>query len=212
MVSTWRRDLNCYGCPPNSGVNYKAYIIIYGYCNLTLDELIKQCKKQDPKAQGELYRQFSGTLYAACLRYSPNYAEAEDSLQDAFLTIFRTVGQYTGKGSFEGWMKRITVNTVLQKYRKQKVFDIIREEQLEDADVEVDENDDIPLDYLLKIIQALPDRYRLVFTMYVMDGYQHKEIGELLGISDGTSKSNLARARTILKTKIEEYKSVKNAQ
>ncbi len=173
---------------------------------MTLDELIIQCKKQDAKAQGELYTRFSGTLFAVCLKYSSNYAEAEDSLQDAFLTIFRTVGQFKEKGSFEGWMKRIAVNTVLQKYRKQKVFDIAREDQIEDAEVEI-ETDEIPLDFLLKIIQELPDRYRLVFNMYVMDGYSHKEIAEMLEISDGTSKSNLARARGILKIKVEGYKT-----
>ena len=102
-------------------------------------------------------------------------------------------------------MKRITVNTVLQKYRKKKTFDIPNEQQIEDADVDIEQTS-IPLDYLLKIIQELPDRYRLVFNLYVMDGYSHKEIGEMLGISDGTSKSNLARARGILKTKVEDYK------
>lgn len=178
---------------------------------MTLDELIIQCKKQDAKAQGELYKRYSGILFSICLRYSPNYTEAEDSLQDSFLTIFKKVEQYEGKGSFEGWIKRITVNTVLQKYRKKRVFDITREDQIpDDVDVEV-EDDGIPLDFLLKIIQELPDRYRLVFTMYVMDDYAHKEIAEMLGISDGTSKSNLARARMILKTKIEDYKSANRA-
>jgi len=178
---------------------------------LTLDELIIQCKKQDAKAQGELYKRYSGILFSICLRYSPNYTEAEDSLQDSFLTIFKKVDQFKGKGSFEGWIKRITVNTVLQKYRKKRVFDIAREDQIVDEiDVEV-ENDGIPLDFLLKIIQELPDRYRLVFTMYVMDDYAHKEIAEMLGISDGTSKSNLARARMILKTKIEDYNSANRA-
>lgn len=171
---------------------------------MTLDELIIECKKQNAKAQGELYKMYSNTLFSICLRYSPNYVEAEDSLQDAFITIFKKIGQFKDKGSFEGWMKRITVNTVLQKYRKQRVFEIQREEQLEETEVEVEDND-IPLDYLLKIIQELPDRYRLVFTMYVMDGYTHKQIGEMIGVSDGTSKSNLARGRMILKAKIEEY-------
>ena len=107
-------------------------------------------------------------------------------------------------------MKRITVNTVLQKYRKQRVFDITNEDQIED-EVEVEiESEEIPLDFLLKIIQELPDRYRLVFTMYVMDGYSHKEIAEMLEISDGTSKSNLARARIILKNKIELFQSNNN--
>ena len=177
---------------------------------MTLDELIIQCKKQDTKAQGELYNKYSRILFGICLRYSPNYAEAEDNLQDAFHTIFKKVEQYKGKGSFEGWIKRVTVNTVLQKYRKQRSFEIVSEEQVADeADLDID-SEEIPLDYLLKIIQELPDRYRLVFSMYVMDGYQHKEIAELLGISDGTSKSNLARARIILKNKIEEYNARRN--
>lgn len=177
---------------------------------MTLDELIKQCKKQDATAQGELYKQYNRILFTICLRYSPNYTEAEDNLQDAFITIFKKVEQYKGKGSFEGWIKRVTVNTVLQKYRKQRTFQIVDEGQIEDeAEVEI-ESDEIPLDFLLKIVQELPDRYRLVFSMYVMDGYQHKEIAEMLGISDGTSKSNLARARGILKIKVEEYNAKNN--
>jgi RNA polymerase sigma-70 factor (ECF subfamily) len=171
---------------------------------LTLDELIIKCKNQDAKAQEALYRKYSNTLFSICLKYSPNYAEAQDNLQDSFLTIFRQIEQFKGSGSFEGWIKRITVNTALQKYRKQRVFDITNEEQIEDEDVIVEDNS-IPLDFLLKIIQELPDRYRLVFTMYVLDGYTHREIAEMLGISDGTSKSNLARARMILKQKIEHY-------
>jgi len=179
---------------------------------LTLDELIIQCKKQDAKAQGELYKQYRTILFSICLRYSPNYVEAEDNLQDAFITIFKKIGQYKGKGSFEGWIKRVTVNTVLQKYRKKRVFDIRDEGRLEDeVDEEVEDNN-VPLDFLLKIIQELPDRYRLVFSMYVMDGYSHKEVADMLGISDGTSKSNLARARAILKTKIEEYNAAKEAE
>ncbi|GER58705.1 RNA polymerase sigma factor [Patiriisocius marinus] len=174
---------------------------------MTLEELIHGCKQKDARAQGELYKRYSGVLFSICLRYSPNKTEAEDNLQDAFITIFNKAEQFKDKGSFEGWIKRITVNTVLQKYRKQKVFDIKDEGQIEDTidDDIVDEG--LPLDYLLGIIQELPDQYRLVFSMYVMDGYSHKEIGEMLGISNGTSKSNLARARGILKTKIEAYRS-----
>ena len=176
---------------------------------MTLDELIIQCKKQDATAQGELYKRYSGTLFSICLKYSPNYVEAEDNLQDSFLTIFKRIEQYEGKGSFEGWIKRITVNTALQKYRKKRDFEINNEEQIEDAKEEV-EAENVPLDFLLKIVQELPDRYRLIFNMYVLDGYTHKEIGELLGISDGTSKSNLARGRAILKAKIEAYNEQNN--
>ena len=104
-------------------------------------------------------------------------------------------------------MKRVTVNTVLQKYRKQRVFNLSNEEQLEEAVIEIEDNS-VPLDFLLKIVQELPDRYRLVFTMYVLDDYAHKEISEIVGISVGTSKSNLARARGILKVKVEDYYKV----
>ncbi|MDY8137173.1 RNA polymerase sigma factor [Aquimarina sp. 2201CG5-10] len=169
---------------------------------MSLDQLIKKCKKQDAKAQEQLYRLYGSKLFSICLKYSNNYSSAEDTLQDAFITIFDKIEQYKGQGSFEGWIKRITINTALQKYRKQKVFEIINEEQIEEAEVEIDD-EQISLDYLLEIIQQLPDRYRLVFNLYVLDGYSHKEIAEMLDISTGTSKSNLARARYILKEKIE---------
>jgi RNA polymerase sigma factor (sigma-70 family) len=177
---------------------------------LTLEELILNCKKQDLKAQEELYKKYSGILFSVCLKYSPNYHEAEDNLQDAFITIFNRIEQFKGKGSFEGWMKRVTVNTVLQKYRKQRVFKLSNEEQLEEEAVIEIEDKAVPLDFLLKIVQELPDRYRLVFTMYVLDDYSHKEISDSVGISLGTSKSNLARARGILKTKIEDYYKTNN--
>jgi len=177
---------------------------------LTLEELISNCKKQDLKAQEDLYKKFSGILFAVCLKYSPNYHEAEDNLQDAFLTIFERIEQFKGKGSFEGWIKRIAINTVLQKYRKKKTFHLSNEEQIEEEEVVEVENNQVPLDFLLKIVQELPNRYRLVFTMYVLDDYSHKEIAEFVGISVGTSKSNLARARGILKVKIEDYYKEKN--
>ena len=176
---------------------------------MTLEELISNCKKQDLKAQEELYKKFSGILFAVCLKYSPNYHEAEDNLQDAFLKIFQRIEQFKNKGSFEGWMKRVAINTVLQKYRKKKIFHLSNEEQIEEEEVVEVENNQVPLDFLLKIVQELPDRYQLVFTMYVLDDYSHKEIADSVGISVGTSKSNLARARGILKIKIEDYYKVK---
>lgn len=173
---------------------------------MTLEALIQGCKRKEANAQSELYKRYSGVLFGICLRYSPNRTEAEDNLQDAFITIFTKVEQFKEKGSFEGWIKRVTVNTVLQKYRKKKVFDIKDESQIEDVSEDEVFDEGLPLDFLLKIIQELPERYRLVFTMYVMDGYSHKEIAEMLGISDGTSKSNLARARGILKIKVVAFK------
>ena len=128
---------------------------------MSLDQLIQNCKKNDTQAQSELYKLFSSKLFALCLKYSRNRAEAEDNLQDAFMTIFKKISQYQNKGSLEGWLKRITVNTALQRYRSKGVFDIINEEQIEDVVIEV-ENDDIDIEFLLNSIQELPDRYRLV--------------------------------------------------
>jgi RNA polymerase sigma-70 factor (ECF subfamily) len=150
-------------------------------------------------------------LFAICLKYCRNRAEAEDNLQDSFVTIFNKISQYNNKGSFEGWLKRITINTALQRYRNKGVFNIVSEEKIEDVSVEI-ENEDVSIDFLLSTIQELPDRYRMVFNLYALDGYSHKEIAEMLDITTGTTKSNLARARMILKEKITTYKASLNSQ
>lgn len=178
---------------------------------MSLDQLIKRCKKNDAQAQGQLYKLYANKLFSICLKYSRNYAEAEDNLQDAYITIFKKIDQFKNQGSLEGWMKRITINTALQRYRSVGVFDIINEEQIEDVKVEIDDNS-VTIDFLLAIIQELPNRYRLVFNLYALDDYSHKEIAKLLNISTGTSKSNLARARMILKDKIEQYKATPKSQ
>ena len=178
---------------------------------MSSNQLIKNCIKQDAQAQSQLYKQYASKLFSLCLKYSKNYAEAEDNLHDAFITIFNKIEQYNNKGSFEGWLKRITINTALQRYRKDVgVYDIINEDNIEDVSVNFNE-DDVSIEYLLEIIQELPDRYRLVFNLYVLDGYSHVEISELIHISTGTSKSNLSRARLILKEKIEAYNTAKNS-
>ncbi len=176
-----------------------------------LDQLIERCKRNDRKAQSELYKRYASKLFSVCLKYSRNYVEAEDNLQDAYITIFKKIAQFKNKGSLEGWMKRVVINTALQRYRSANVFDIVNENQIKEITVEVDE-DDMSIDYLLNIIQGLPDRYRLVFNLYALDDYSHKEIAEMLNISIGTSKSNLARARLILKDKIKHYKANLNSQ
>lgn len=179
---------------------------------MSLEQLIKRCVKQDAEAQSQLYKQYASKLFSLCLKYSKNYAEAEDNLHDAFITVFSKIGQYNNKGSFEGWLKRIAINTALQGYRKDVgVYDIVNEDKIEAVSVDIDDND-LNIDFLLKIIQELPDRYRLIFNLYVLDGYSHVEISELINISTGTSKSNLARARLILKDKIEDYKAKSNSQ
>jgi len=171
---------------------------------VSLEKLIHQCKKKDIRAQEELYRLYSGKLFGLCLKYSNNYQQAEDNLQDGFITIFNKINQYKDKGSFEGWMKRIVINTTLQKHRKEKYFEIINENLSEDPEIEIDD-EKITTDFLLESIQELPERYRQVFNLYALDGFSHKEIAEMLNISVGSSKSNLARARHILKSRIENH-------
>ncbi|MBP6556979.1 MAG: sigma-70 family RNA polymerase sigma factor [Flavobacterium sp.] len=173
---------------------------------MDLKELINDCKNNNRKAQEQLYRLYSGKLFAVCLKYSRNYTEAQDNLQDGFLIIFEKIGQFAFKGSFDGWLKRIMINNVLQQYRNQTFLSLVNEDIVEDCEVDIDD-DTISLEYLLKIIQELPDRYRLVFNLYVIDGYSHAEIAEMLTINIGTSKSNLARARMILKEKIDQLKN-----
>jgi RNA polymerase sigma factor (sigma-70 family) len=171
---------------------------------LGLDEIIKECQANNIKAQEQLYRLLASKLFAVCLKYSRSRSDAEDNLQDGFILLFEKIGQYRFQGSFEGWAKRLMINNVLQKYRTTGVFNLISENIPEEPDIEVDA-DEVSMDFLVKIIQELPDRYRTVFNLYVTDGYSHKEIAEMLGITDGTSKSNLARARMILKEKIEAH-------
>jgi len=169
---------------------------------MSLKQLILNCKKRDIRSQSEIYQLFAGKLFALCLKYSKTKQEAEDNLQDAFITIFNKVDQFKHIGSFEGWMKRIVINTALQSYREKKVLNLVEENYPDEVEVEVNESD-ISLDFLLKIIQELPERYRMVFNLYVLDGFSHKEIASLMGIAEGTSKSNLSRARLILKEKVE---------
>lgn len=173
---------------------------------MSLNKLIKRCADNDRKAQGEIYQLFAGKLFSICLKYSKNKQEAQDNFQDGFVTIFNKVGQFKFEGSFEGWMKRVMINTVLIKYRKKNVLNIVTEEIPDEVIVDIDD-DEISLDYLLSLIQELPDRYRMVFNLYVLDGHSHKEVSKMLHIAEGTSKSNLARARAILKTKIEIHQA-----
>ena len=175
-----------------------------------LDDLIKQCANNDRKAQKEIYQLFAGKLFSICLKYSKNKQEAQDNFQDGFIVIFDKIGQFNFKGSFEGWLKRVMINTVLLKYRKKNVLNIVTEDIPDEVIVEVDD-DEISLDFLLSLINELPDRYRLVFNLYALDGYSHKEISKMLLIAEGTSKSNLARARAILKQKIEIHQKAQQS-
>ncbi|WP_418264425.1 RNA polymerase sigma factor [Flavobacterium faecale] len=168
---------------------------------MVVEELIKECKKNNPKAQEQIFKLFMKKFFGVCLKYSNSYADAQDNLQDGFLIIFRKIEQYSGKGSFEGWCKRIMINNILQKYKGVHYMEVL-DESIADVEIELDDAE-VSLDYLLQIIQELPHQYRIVFSLYVLDGYSHQEISEMLSISTGTTKSNLHRARLLLKEKIE---------
>mgnify|MGYP001628010599 FL=1 len=171
---------------------------------MKLKELIEACSKNDQKAQNLLYQNFKDILYLVSLKYCRNEADAEDNLHDAFLIIFKNIKKYKHKGSFEGWMKRIVINKAIDKYKKKTLFTNEVKEHLlpDDTTVEIAQSTTISLHQLLTYIQQLPDQYRLVFNLYQLDGFSHKEIATMLSISESTSKSNFFRAKINLRAKI----------
>jgi RNA polymerase sigma factor (sigma-70 family) len=176
---------------------------------LNLNELIKGCIKQNRKAQEELYHLYKKTLFVLSLKYCQNEAEAEDILHDVFIEIFVNIKKYNGKGSFEGWMKRITINKTIDRYKKTFLLVPLKDDYKQETTVSEDELD-YPLDEILALIQELPNQYRLVFCLYELDEYSHQEIAQMLSIAESTSKSNLHRAKLILKEKIKSKNSFHN--
>ncbi|MBI9033500.1 MAG: sigma-70 family RNA polymerase sigma factor [Bacteroidales bacterium] len=144
-------------------------------------------------------------MFGVCRYYSKDYTEAEDVLHEGFIKVFKKINQFEGKGVFEGWLRRVFVNTALERYRKQNILYPVEDYH---QFVELADNynavEQITTKDLYAIIQELSPKYKMVFNLYAIEGYQHKEIAEMLGISEGTSKSNLARARTILQKKVKE--------
>ena len=170
-----------------------------------LNHLIEGCKAGERRAQADLYRMFSPKLFGVSLRYSRDRTEAEDTLHEAFVKIFDKISQYSGKGSFEGWMKRIVVNIALEKYRTRYRLQTVEDITIYDSQSTIDDiYEALSVAQLMEVIQALPPRYKMVFNMYAIDGYSHKEIADIMGINEGTSKSNLSRARKILQEKVLE--------
>lgn len=170
---------------------------------MDLKDLITACKKHDLKAQSQLYQKYKDELFVLSLKYCKNKEQAEDNLQDAFIDILKKIKTFRGEGAFEGWMKRIVINKAIDKYKKEsKTHFEIAENLSEDVEVETGIIESISVHQLLKHIQDLPSQYRLVFNLYELDEYSHKDISKLLGISINTSKSNLHRAKKILQSKI----------
>ena len=171
-------------------------------------KFIKAIVKGDTAARKQLYEQHKIPMFMICLRYGRDRAEAEDMLQEAFMVIFKDLGQYSGKGNFEGWMKRVVVNTALRYLRKWKRPMVALEDYVEEGIIEQESYDSkLSLQELTQMIQQLPVGYRTVFNMYVLDGYTHKEISTYLNISEGTSKSQLSKARKLLRTMLEQQLS-----
>jgi RNA polymerase sigma factor (sigma-70 family) len=175
------------------------------------DELIKGCLRRDRNAQKQLFDLYSSKMYGLCYRYVRHAMEAEDIMVTAFTKIFERIEQFKGEGSFEGWIRRIMVNEALTYLRKNRSMYL--ETDLEQADREPDYDqlgDHLEAEDLMKMIQELPAGYRLVFNMYAIDGYSHKEIADQLGISENTSKSQLSRARVYLQKMLAEQNWVSN--
>jgi len=172
-------------------------------------ELIQGCLKRDRSAQKRLYESYSSKMYGLCYRYVKDSMEAEDVLVTAFTKIFEKIDQFKSEGSFEGWIRRIVVNEALTHLRRNRPLYL--ETDLEQADREPDYDrlsDHLEAEDLLKMIEELPTGYRIVFNMYAIDGYSHKEIAEHLGISENTSKSQLSRARTHLQKTLADHQWV----
>lgn len=175
---------------------------------MNLEELIKRCKQQNIKAQRQLYKLYKDDLFVLSLKYCRNKEEAQDNLQDAFIEIFTKIKKYKGTGSFEGWMKRITINKAIDKYKNDKEVSIVINNDILKDDYNYNSVESLPLQKILNCVQALPSKYRLVFTLYELDNYSHKEIAALLHISESTSKSNLHRAKKQLRMSINTLKTI----
>ena len=171
-----------------------------------MDNIIRGCQAGDPRAQRELYILFKDKMFGICIRYAGNYDDAQDIVHDGFVKIFMKIGQFRFEGSFEGWIRRIMVNTALEKYRMQcqiiNINDYTKEFETADSS---DFSSEISAREIAKFVQELSPRYRMVFNLYAIEGYSHKEISGMLDISEGTSKSNLSRARAILQEKVRKY-------
>ncbi|MCQ2157684.1 MAG: sigma-70 family RNA polymerase sigma factor [Bacteroidales bacterium] len=177
------------------------------HLNTRIEDYIEDAKRGESRAQKAIYDALSPKMFAVCLRYMGDRDSAEDILQDGFVTLFTKLGSYLGDGSFEGWARKIFVNTALMSLRKR---DVLKQSEDVEAAWDVKTSDPTPIQKisyqdLMKFISELPTGFRTVFNMYVIEGYSHKEIAEELGISEATSRSQLLRARAVLQSKIKKY-------
>lgn len=169
-------------------------------------DLIAGCINGDRKMQKELYDRFSAKMFGVCLRYAGNTEEAEDILQEGFIKVFKKIGSYRGEGSFEGWIRRIFVNTAIEQFRRKTYMQPITEREENSVEATyLSVLDNLAEKDIVKLVQQLSPGYRTVFNMYVVEGYTHRQIAESLGISEGTSKSQLSRAKIILQDLVKKH-------
>lgn len=171
---------------------------------ITESQLVELCNKGREEAYELMYRRYASKMFGVCLRYAKNKMEAEDVLQEGFIKVFQSLSSFRNEGSFEGWIRRIMVNTALNYYKHNlkyaETLDI--DVYTDSPSISIDFYDKIEEKSLLKLIQSLPEGYRLVFNLFAIEGYSHKEIADMLGISESTSKTQLFRARKMLQEKL----------
>jgi RNA polymerase sigma-70 factor (ECF subfamily) len=152
-----------------------------------------------------LYNKFSSKMYGVCLRYSGNVEDANDLLQEGFIKVYKNLQKFRGEGSFEGWIRRIFVNTSIEHFRKKvKLYNVSEVQENTIEDIELNVLDSLAEKDLISLVNELSPGYKAVFNMHVIEGYSHKEIADILGITEGTSKSQLARAKGVLKKSFEK--------
>ena len=174
-------------------------------------ELIARLKKGEGKAQKFVYEKYAGIMLGICFRYLKNQMDAEEVMLNGLVKIFQHVGQFKSEGSFEGWMKRIVVNEALGHLRKKEPLHLtIEKDHIQLANNEASAESELAVEDLLQMLHELPAGYRAVFNLYAIEGYSHKEIAEMLDINEGTSKSQLSKARALLQRKLMEHEVSKN--
>lgn len=178
------------------------------------EHIIEGCTRHDRKSQQVLYDKYSRFLLGVCMRYSTDKAEAEDILQESFLKIFFNIKDYSGTGSFTGWLRKVAVNTAITHYHKNLKYRYhvdIEEYVTVETGISSFEEDFFTSDELYKVLNELPSGYRMVFNLYAVEGYKHKEIAEMLKIDTNTSKSQYSRAKAVLRGKLEKLRRLKNS-